>query len=107
MAHLSKSLVFAGIKGHVVALDRLSGGEIWRAKLKSTGFVNLSTDGRALYAATAGEVYCLDPVTGAILWTNPMKRLGLGLVSLLAGSGDNGMVLGAAAAQARQAAAAG
>ena len=89
MPSLHQSLIFTGIRGHVIALDRSTGSEVWRTKLTRTDFVNLVSDGTYIFAATSGEVYCLDPGTGSILWSNPMRRLGFGLVSLLAGS-DSG-----------------
>jgi len=87
MASLASSVLFAGIRGHVVALDQTTGAELWRQKLKGVGFVNVIGDGDRVYAATAGEVFCLEGHTGTVLWNNPLKGLGLGLVSLLAGSG--------------------
>jgi outer membrane protein assembly factor BamB len=104
----SPSVVFSGIKGHVVALDRATGAELWRTKLKGADFVNLATDGVYLIAGTSGEVFCLDPATGSVLWRNPMKGLGFGVVSLLAGSDKGNSTVAAEShrrAQARQAAA--
>jgi hypothetical protein len=86
---LPPSFVLAGIKGHVIALDRATGKEVWRTRLKGTDFVNLATDGTFIFAGNGGEVFCLDPGTGAVLWRNSMKGLGFGLVSLLAGT-DSG-----------------
>lgn len=109
MPSLNKSFLYAGIKGQVVALDRTTGSEVWRTKLKKADFVNLVSDGTFVFAATSGEVFCLDPATGSVLWNNPMKGLGFGLVSLLAGSdGGNTAALseGHRRARARQAAAA-
>lgn len=104
---LPTSLVLTGIKGHVIALDRTTGSEVWRSKLKGADFVNLASDGTFIFAGTAGEVFCLDPATGALLWRNPMKGLGLGLVSLLAGStGGNNAVLAESQRRARAAQAA-
>ena len=84
-----KAFLLTGIKGQVVALDRTTGREMWRTKLKGADFVNLVTDGTFIFAGTSGEVFCLDPSTGSLLWRNPMKGLGYGLVSLLTGA-ENG-----------------
>ena len=101
------AMILTGIKGHVVALDRTTGSELWRTKLKGADFVNLVSDGSFIFAGTYGEVFCLDPATGSVLWRNPMKGLGFGVVSLLAGS-DKGTSAAAAEshrrAQARHAA---
>ena len=96
----SPSVVFTEIKGHVLALDRTTGAELWRTKLQGSEFVNLASDGTYIIAATSGEVFCLDPGTGSLLWQNPMKGLGFGVVSLLAGS-DKGNSTAAAESQRR------
>jgi hypothetical protein len=75
--------VFIGIKGTVLALDRATGEEVWRAPLKGSSFVNLTLDGGNILAATHGEVFCLDPATGEVLWNNPLRGLGYGLVSFV------------------------
>ena len=76
-------LLYVGIKGSVVAVERASGAERWRTKLKGTGFVSLHRDDRYLYAATGGELFCLDPGTGAVVWHNKLKGMGFGLVTML------------------------
>ena len=110
MASLPDDLLFAGLRGHVVALDKATGSERWRTKLKGAEFVHLVSDDRLLYASTRGNVFALDPATGSVLWQNPMKGLGYGLASLVAGTGaQSAAVLEAARqrARARQAAAGG
>jgi outer membrane protein assembly factor BamB len=77
----NQQTVFIGIKGTVLALDRASGEEVWRAPLKGSSFVNLVLDGGVVMASTHGEVFCLDPATGAILWNNPLRGMGYGLVA--------------------------
>jgi outer membrane protein assembly factor BamB len=76
-----QALVFVGIKGCVVALDRDSGNEVWRTQAGSD-YVTVLWDGEALLAATSGEVSRLDPNSGATLWHNKLKGLGRGLVNL-------------------------
>ena len=93
MSAISKSALLTGIKGQVVALDKSTGRELWRSKLKGSDFVNIIADGNLVFAATAGEVFCLDGTTGAILWNNPMKGLGHGLMSLLTAGGEGGKAL--------------
>jgi outer membrane protein assembly factor BamB len=87
-----RSLLYVGIKGCVVALDRDSGDEVWRAELRRGEFVSVLWDGAGLFAANSGEVWRLDPATGETTWHNEMKRLGRGLVTLassMAVSGGN------------------
>ena len=82
MVRAARNLSFIGIKGSVLAVDRLSGAEVWRTALKGAQFVNLAKDGEILLAGTRGELFALEPATGRILWHNPLKGLGFGLVSL-------------------------
>ena len=84
MARSHNQVVFIGIKGTVLALDRATGRELWRTDLKGSDFVNTVLDGGDLFATTHGEIFCLDPVTGRIRWNNPLKGLGWGLVTIAA-----------------------
>ncbi len=90
MAGLPKDMLFAGIRGHVVGLDKATGHERWRTRLKGSEFVHVVTDGAMLYASARGEIFALAPVTGSILWRNPMKGLGYGLAGLLASAEADG-----------------
>jgi outer membrane protein assembly factor BamB len=76
------SVVFAGIKGTVLAIDRETGTSLWRRDLKGTDFVNLILLGEDLYAASHGRLYRLDPTTGEILWENGLPGLGWGIVTM-------------------------
>jgi outer membrane protein assembly factor BamB len=88
--------VYVGIKGTAVALDPNTGAILWKTRLTGSQFVNLVSDGERVFAVNQGEVYCLDARTGAILWHNPLKGLGLGIASLVAGKESS---MGAAEAQ--------
>jgi glucose dehydrogenase len=109
MTALPKSLLLSGIKGHVIALDKATGSERWRTRLKGAQFVHLVTDGNVVFASTSGEVFALDAATGTVLWNNPLKTMGLGLVSLLVegARGDGLLAEESRRAQARSQAAAG
>jgi len=92
MARIVSGLVYIGIKGNVVALDRRTGIEVWRTGLKgsvarSSSFVCVFRDADLLFATCSGEVYCLDPKEGTLPWHNPLKGLGLGLTSV---AGEHG-----------------
>ena len=76
------SVIFIGVKGTVLAVDRATGQEIWRTELKGGDFVNVVLDGGDLYAATHGELFCLDAAAGHVRWHNPLKGLGWGLVTI-------------------------
>jgi hypothetical protein len=79
----SGGVVFIGIAGHVLALDGVSGDEIWRTKLAgSSHFVTVSYVNGRLVAAAAGEIWALDALDGAIVWHNRLKGLGVGFVTI-------------------------
>ncbi len=91
MARKRVGVLYVGIKGHVIALERTTGTELWRVKLEGvrarmSDFVYLYQDEDQLYAAYNGEVYCLDPRSGTVVWHNQLRGLGTGLASLLAES---------------------
>lgn len=81
-----RDMILVGIGGYAVALDRATGSEVWRTKLRGSDFVNVALDGRDVFASTRGRLYCLDAATGTIKWENELKGLGLGLVGI-AGAG--------------------
>ena len=84
----ASELIYVGIKGAVVALDRKSGAIRWTRQLKGVDFVNIVSDDASLYASTRGEIFCLEPATGLILWHNPLKGFGTDLASLLIGGAE-------------------
>lgn len=74
--------LYVGIKGTVLALDRSTGTELWRTKLKGQSVVIVHRDADNLYAMTQGEMFCVDPSSGALRWHNPLKGFGYGLGSM-------------------------
>lgn len=80
----SSNLVFIGIKGSVVALDRATGTQVWATSLKGHEFVNVAFFDDELYAAAKGELYCLDSATGQVRWHNLLKGYGWGLMTIAA-----------------------
>jgi outer membrane protein assembly factor BamB len=85
-------LVFIGIKGSVLALDRTTGQQVWGTHLKGSEFVNVLLEDGAILASCCGEIFCLDPRTGDALWHNPLKGFGRGLATMATehypGTGD-------------------
>jgi outer membrane protein assembly factor BamB len=71
-------LVFVGLNGYAVALDRATGQIVWSNDQMRSGYVTLLLDGDRLIVSTNGYIYCLDPLTGTIMWHNPMKGFGAG-----------------------------
>lgn len=70
--------LFIGINGHVVAIDKVTGEQCWRTKLKSASITVVSSDGDRVFAAASGFLYCLNGADGAQLWCNQLKGLGYG-----------------------------
>jgi outer membrane protein assembly factor BamB len=78
-----EQLIFVGLNGYALALDRDSGEIVWSNDQMKSGYVTLLLDGDRLIASTNGYIYCLDPLTGAIRWHNPLKGFGVGAPTAL------------------------
>jgi outer membrane protein assembly factor BamB len=87
------SLVYIGISGSVLALDRATGEEVWRASLKGGDFVNVVLLDGSLFATAKGELFCLDPATGRVRWQNQLKGLGRGLVTIAVSDGQQPVIM--------------
>jgi outer membrane protein assembly factor BamB len=101
-------LVFVGLNGYALALDRETGEIVWYNDQMKSGYVTLLLDGDRLIVSTNGYIYCLDPLTGHILWNNPLRGYGMGApTSLVSARGQSSQTLiqQAAAEAARRAAA--
>ena len=70
-------LIFVGLNGYAVALDRDTGAIVWSNDELKSGYVTLLLDGDRLVVSTGGYLFCLDPLTGKILWNNEMKGYGM------------------------------
>jgi len=92
----SLGLVFIGIRGSVVALNRATGQQVWVTHLKGSDFVNVVVQTGVILACCYGEVFCLDPLTGIRMWHNPLKGFGTGLATIATeqgmGSGLTGVL---------------
>lgn len=95
----AKEPLYIGIGGHVVAIDRATGEERWRRKLRSSSFITIAVEAGAVYAGAQGELFCLDPKTGSILWHNRLKGLGHNLIAF-GGSSTTAITASAIASQA-------
>lgn len=92
-----------GIGGRVVAIDPATGTEIWRAKLKGSDTVTLTTAGNQVFAGTSGELFCLNGSDGTVIWHNKLKGLGVDIIAF--SSSDASSIAAAALSKKRQAAA--
>ncbi|WP_100642923.1 PQQ-binding-like beta-propeller repeat protein [Alteromonas facilis] len=71
--------IFLGIKGHVVCLDKMTGNELWRTKLKiDWGKPTIVMFSEDLFVYLGGTLYCLSTETGETRWENGLKGLGSG-----------------------------
>jgi outer membrane protein assembly factor BamB len=71
-----EQLIFVGLNGYAVALDRNTGEIVWSNDELKSGPVTLLLDGDRLIVSTGGYLFCLDPLTGKVLWNNEMKGYG-------------------------------
>jgi outer membrane protein assembly factor BamB len=71
-------LIFVGLNGYALALDRETGEIVWSNNQMKSGYVSLLLDGDRLIVSTNGYMYSLDPLTGVIQWQNPLKGFGMG-----------------------------
>jgi outer membrane protein assembly factor BamB len=76
------SLVYVGIRGHVVAINRLTGAEVWKTGLKGSQFVQVTRDQDFVFATAKGELFCLSPLSGEVIWHNSLKGMGWDLGSI-------------------------
>jgi outer membrane protein assembly factor BamB len=83
-------LIFVGLNGYALALDRETGEIVWYNSEMKSGYVTLLLDGDRLIVSTNGYIYCLDPLTGRILWNNPLRGYGMGApTSLVSTRGES------------------
>jgi hypothetical protein len=87
-------LVFIGLNGYALALDRDTGDLVWSNNEMHSGYVSLLLDGDRLIVSTNGYMYCLDPLTGKTLWHNPLSGYGMGApTSLVSVRGQSAQAL--------------
>jgi outer membrane protein assembly factor BamB len=105
-----EQLIFVGLNGYALALDRETGEIVWSNNQMKSGYVTLLLDFDKLIVSTNGYIYCLDPLTGKTLWHNPLKGFGMAaptsLVSVRGQSSQTVIEQAAAAAAAAVAASA-
>ena len=79
LATIRKSVMeklFLGISNHVVCLNKKTGIQVWKTKLKSSGITNVYYEDGNIFAYSGGHLFCLDAVDGSINWENPLKGFG-------------------------------
>jgi outer membrane protein assembly factor BamB len=94
-------LIFIGLNGYALALNRDTGEIVWSNNEMESGYVTLLLDEDRLIVSTNGYIHCLDPMTGKILWNNPLRGYGMGApTSLVSVRGQSMQVVTAEAAAA-------
>lgn len=82
-------LIFVGLRGYVIALDRDTGEIVWDNSELDSGPVSLLLDGDRLIVSTNGYIYCLNPLTGRVVWNNPLRGYGIGIAHLVSVRGQS------------------
>jgi hypothetical protein len=82
-------MIFVGLNGYVVALDRDTGEMVWNCSKLNSGPVSLLLDGDRLIVSTNGYIYCLDPADGRVVWDNPLRGYGMGIAHLVSVRGQS------------------
>jgi outer membrane protein assembly factor BamB len=87
-------LIFVGLNGYALALDRETGEIVWSNNQLKSGYVTMLLDGDRLIVSTNGYIYCLDPLTGDVMWNNPLSGYGFGApTSLVSRRGQSSQTL--------------
>ncbi len=94
-------LVFVGLNGYVVAMDRKNGQIIWSSDKLRGGYVSLLLDGDRLIVSCNGHLFCLDPLDGSVLWDNPLSGYGTGVASIVSVRGQSSATTSTQAASAQ------
>ncbi len=68
--------LFLGISNHVVCLNKKTGEQLWKTKLKSSTITNVYYEDGNIFAYSGGHLFCLQASDGSIVWENPLKGFG-------------------------------
>jgi outer membrane protein assembly factor BamB len=80
---MSNEILIIGIGSHAVGIDRATGTELWRTRLKGGDFVTVFDSDQYVFAGAGGVLFCLETTKGRILWKNQLKGLGTGLITFM------------------------
>lgn len=78
-----EKLIFVGLNGYALALDRDTGEIVWSNNELKSGYTTMLLEDDRLIVSTNGYIFCLNPMTGKILWHNPLKGYGIGAPTAL------------------------
>ena len=102
-----EQLIFVGLNGYAVALNRETGEIVWSNNQMKSGYVTLLLDFDRLIVSTNGYIYCLDPLTGKCSGTIRSKATAVAAPTSLVsvrGQSSQTVIEQAAAARLQQAA---
>ena len=68
--------LFLGISNHVVCLNKKTGDQIWKTKLKSSSITNVYYENGCVFAYSGGHLFSLNAIDGSVNWENPLKGFG-------------------------------
>jgi len=73
-----EQLIFVGLNGTAIALDRETGEIVWSNSEMKVATLRCSWSFDRLIVSTNGYIYCLDPLNRPrLLWHNPLRGYGL------------------------------
>lgn len=75
-------IIYIGMKGSVLAIEKMTGMELWRTHLKSSHFVVVVLDGELIIAHTKGELFGIDARSGKVIWQNSLEGMGYGYATV-------------------------
>ncbi|MRX28420.1 PQQ-binding-like beta-propeller repeat protein [Kangiella sp. HZ709] len=92
--------VYIGMAGHVTCIDKSTGREVWRTKIKKgSSLTNLIKEGNQIIAYSGGHLFALNALTGDIQWENELKGLGYSYCIIAGSDQTSGASASAATAQ--------
>jgi hypothetical protein len=77
-----EDLIFVGLNGYAVALNRDTGEIVWSNDQMKSGYVTLLLDFDRLIVSTNGYIYCLDPPDRKHSVAQSAERLRCGCANL-------------------------
>ncbi|WP_251359347.1 PQQ-binding-like beta-propeller repeat protein [Kangiella sp. TOML190] len=92
--------VYIGMAGHITCIDKSTGNEVWRTKIKKgSSLTNLIREGNQIIAYSGGHLFALNALTGEIQWENELKGLGYSYCIIAGSEQTTGASASAASAQ--------
>jgi outer membrane protein assembly factor BamB len=87
-------LLFVGTHGHVRAIEKRTGAQVWDVDLPwtSNGLVTLLVEGHVIYAGCRGKLFAIDARNGTILWKDELSGLAYDNMTLATTRSSSGAV---------------